>query len=449
MIKTSIDDIKTPQISELFHLTDEHRGICLFSSSTDSDTEYTGLNPVIILKESYLQVGTDRHSINDPLKELDAILERYRDLPEEISLLGYISYDFKDRLEEEGLYEKKQQSIYPEFYFVLFEHYIISSRDSDSAQLYSLNFPFEFDSVSLELTAERVPVYDLKGQTGYKGTSLNRKAYMDAVSRTVEYIRAGDIYQANITRAIYGKTDMTPVQTALNLYASNRISFGVFASVPGGHITSTSPELFFKTECGYITASPIKGTIQRGKTEKEDLGNKEELLQSEKNIAELAMIVDLLRNDLSQVCLPGTVNVPRFPILMILENVYHLYADITGELIPGTGIGRILKKTFPGGSITGCPKIRACQIIDELESTARGVYTGSFGRISFNGKSQFNIMIRSLFQSGRDIIFNVGGGITLLSDPAEEFDETIHKGRNIWKAINMERVEEEQYYTGD
>jgi len=286
-------------------------------------------------------------------------------------------------------------------------------------------------------------------ETEYQGTSLNRTGFESAVDKTVEYIKRGHIYQANITRAIYGETKQTLIQSAMKLYRSNRITYGVFASIPGGQVISTSPELFFKTGEGRITASPIKGTIARGRTTEEDRSNREELLHSEKNRAELAMIVDLLRNDLSKVCRPGTVEVPSFPILMTLDNVYHLYADVTGDLKAGIKIGEILRQTFPGGSITGCPKIRACQIINELEPVPRGIYTGSFGRIGFRGDTVFNIMIRSLFRSGSRIIFNVGGGITLLSHPSEEYEETIHKGANIWKAVNMEAVEEERCCTGE
>jgi len=447
MIKYTQTTIQTPPIEEIFHKTDKYRGISLFSASTDLDKEISGINPVIIIREKELRKGNQLSKITDPLKEMDKLISEYGYLPEPVSLMGYISYDFKDRFEEKGLYEKREQGVYPDFYFALFEHYLLSSRVGNESQLYTLEFPFEYESVQYNSNYRQEKETKTHGTSYYRGTSLNKDLYEKAVGKTVNYIREGDIYQANITRAIYGETELSPLESALELYRSNRISYGVFASIPGGHVVSTSPELFFKTENGRIMASPIKGTITRSKDEKSDLNNKEELLHSEKNIAELAMIVDLLRNDLSLVCRPGSVSVPRFPILMTLENVYHLYADVHGELLPGTGIGEVLKKTFPGGSITGCPKIRACQIIDELESTARGIYTGSFGKISFNGNSIFNIMIRSLFQSGSSIIFNVGGGITLLSDPKDEYEETIHKGTNIWKAMKMENISEEQYCT--
>ncbi|MBI9097992.1 MAG: anthranilate synthase component I family protein, partial [Spirochaetaceae bacterium] len=438
MINTTVNSVPTPSIDRIFRAVDSYSGISLFSSQTDDDREYTGINPLIILTEKEIRRGAAIVEISDPLGELDNLVSELAYLPDEVSVLGYISYDFKDRLEEKGLYSKREQGIYPDLYFAVYEHYIISSRSEKTAQIYTLSCPFPYDSVTTDsLDLSRLNLKTC-GTSTYTSTSLDKKAYSDGVRKTVDHIKQGDIYQANITRAIRGETTYTPVETAMKLYHSNRIAYGVFASIPGGHVVSTSPELFFRTEKRKITSSPIKGTIARGLTEEEDTRNREELLHSEKNIAELAMIVDLLRNDLSLVSIPGTVDVPRFPLLMTLDNVYHLYAHVTGELLPGTGAGAILKKTFPGGSITGCPKIRSCQIIDELESTPRGIYTGSFGKISFNGDSTFNIMIRSLFQQGNSIIFNAGGGITLLSDPEEEYEETIHKGTNIWKAINME-----------
>lgn len=447
MIKYTKAIINTPDIADLFNTVDRCGGISLFSSRTDDDREYTGLNPVIILTDYELLSGLHKQKITDPMRELDQLIEKYRYLPEELSILGYISYDFKDRLEEKGLYEKRAQGIFPDLYFALFEHYIISDRARNKAVTYTVQFPFDYKPITLDLLSfkKKSP----RKITHYRGTSLDKKSHIDAVSQTIKYIGEGDLYQANITRAIYGETEFSPVENAMNLYYSNRIAYGVFASIGGGHVISTSPELFFKTKEGKITASPIKGTVSRGDSPYEDEKNKKELLSSEKNIAELAMIVDLMRNDLSLVCTPGTVKVPHFPLLMVLKNVYHLYANVVGELKSGIGIGEILKKTFPGGSITGCPKIRSCQIIDKLESVPRGIYTGSFGKIGFNGNCIFNIMIRSLFQSGNHIIFNVGGGITALSDPEKEFEETIHKGKNIWKAIRMEKIQEEQFCTGE
>ena len=151
-----------------------------------------------------------------------------------------------------------------------------------------------------------------------------------------------------------------------------------------------------------------------------------------------------MRNDIGKISEYNSVEVKGYPIIKELENVYHLVADIEGK-IEKASVEDILKGVFPGGSISGCPKIRACQIIEELEKIGRGPYTGSFGYISTNNRMDFNILIRTLFYDNSKIWFNVGGGITLKSDPIKEYEETIHKASSIWEAINMEYIEEERY----
>jgi para-aminobenzoate synthetase component 1 len=191
-----------------------------------------------------------------------------------------------------------------------------------------------------------------------------------------------------------------------------------------------------------LTASPIKGTSPRYSDQKKDGDSLSGLLNSGKEKAELAMIVDLLRNDMNRIC--SNVQVDGFPLLMKLKNVYHLYSDIKGSLNEKDS-SKIIRALFPAGSITGCPKVRACQIIEELEGTGRGLYTGNFGWVSLNGDMDFNIMIRTLFYNSGKVFFSTGGGITLLSDPEAEYRETIHKAKNIYDALNMEEVWEERY----
>ncbi|MDC7224703.1 MAG: anthranilate synthase component I family protein [Spirochaetales bacterium] len=433
----------TPPLSSLFRLIDFYEGISLFSSSLEppqKNKELTGFNPIIVLKENSLTFGKGESiAVKDPLAELDRLTKSIKHLPPEIGWLGYLSYDFKNRLEEKGLYRSQRQGIYEDFYFALYEYYYLSNREEKESRLYRLSFDFPYKQVS-SLSLKRFEKQ--KSSSRLEGTSHDRNAFIANVEKTKEHIRKGNIYQANITRSIHGSTNCDSVSLALDLAGSNRIEYGVFARIPGGHVISTSPELFFKTEGDRILTSPIKGTAPRHRDKAKDSAQKEELLHSEKNLAELAMITDLMRNDLSRVCRPGSVKVSPFPQLMELRNVYHLYADIRGKLHQDIKISSLLKALFPGGSITGCPKIRACQIIEELEGDPRGIYTGSFGVIKANGDTLFNIMIRSFFLQGTHFSYNVGGGITLLSKGEEEFDETVHKGENIYRALNWEDGDE-------
>lgn len=417
-------------IELLFAVTDEYNGMCLFTSTENIDEgkNIVGINPVI--------------KISSP-DEIDSLMKFNKDTADFPFILGYIAYDYKDKTEEPGLYSDMHENKFPEFHFSVFEYYLIADNsDLNSLKIVRLDFPFQYKKLDQAKIFDVEPVQMSGGRTDYLGSSLNKAEFEDGVSKIKEYITAGDIYQANLTRKISGKTTISPVEAAVRLKDSNSIEFGVFAKIEGKYVISTSPERFFRISSSVLTAEPIKGTIRRSESEVSDRINLDELKRSKKNLAELAMIVDLLRNDMNKIC--SDVKVEDFPIVMKLKNVYHLYSLIKGD-ITAKSFSEIITALFPGGSITGCPKIRACQIIEELERSGRGLYTGNFGYINFNGDMDFNIMIRTLFYDGGNISFNVGGGITLLSDPTDEFEETIHKAKNIYDAIMMEEIWEERY----
>ena len=201
---------------------------------------------------------------------------------------------------------------------------------------------------------------------------------------------------------------------------------------------SASPELFYETHGRSIVTRPIKGTRPRGETAAEDERLANELRTSAKDRAELTMIVDLERNDLGRVCEYGSV-VVRSPLtLESFAQVHHLVATVAGTLRPNVGPTDIVRAVFPGGSITGAPKIRAMEIIDELEPTRRGVYTGAIGYYSRGGRSCFNIAIRTLTVEGEQVHYQVGGGIVADSDPEAEYLETLHKGRGMRQVLKWE-----------
>jgi len=417
-------------IEFLFSLTDKYSGMCLFTSPDDksSGKNIVGINPVLKLSRP---------------EEIDDLLMLNKDGTDVPLALGYIAYDYKDRLEEKGLFSDLHENNFPEFYFSVFEYYIIADNsDTKNLKMIKLDLSLKYNKIGQNdiLRTEILPVKE--GTTNYLGSSLSMNEYEEGVSKIKEYIRSGDIYQANLTRKISGLTSLSPFDTALRLKNSNPVEFGVFAKIEGKYVISTSPERFFKIENSVITAEPIKGTIRRSESEATDKINLSNLMKNKKELAELSMIVDLLRNDMNKIC--SDIAVKGFPLVMKLKNVYHLYSVIEGRLETGN-FTEIIKALFPGGSITGCPKIRACQIIEELEKNGRGLYTGNFGYVNFNGNMDFNIMIRTLFYDNGLVSFNTGGGITLLSDPIQEYEETIHKAKNIYDAIVMEEVWEERY----
>jgi para-aminobenzoate synthetase component 1 len=203
-------------------------------------------------------------------------------------------------------------------------------------------------------------------------------------------------------------------------------------------VASASPERFLKVTGGLVETRPIKGTRPRGKTPAEDRRWREELWDSEKDRAELVMIVDLERNDLGRVCVPGSVRVPELYRLEEYPTVFHLVSTVVGRLEEGKDTVDLLKASFPGGSITGAPKIRAMEIIEELEPVRRGIYCGSIGYLAFNGDADLNIVIRTLLFTGENIYFQVGGGITIDSDPQAEYLETLDKAIALVRALGLD-----------
>ena len=429
----------------IIQLVDEFDGILLFTSGNgnfESHMNIVGLNPIIKIYPEHTEFGNQEIAQNN-FKIINAIIEENRVNQFLPIMLGYFSFDFKSFIEEEGLYLNLDDERFPKSYFSLFEHYLIFDSKFDQIVQLKLSFPFEFSSINLDLSKKTI-IPETNKQSFYLGTNMNKKQFCEKVEKVKAYIQQGDIYQVNLTREINGKTSYSFVEIAKKLYYSNSIEFGVIAKINEKYLISTSPERFFKIENNKILTSPIKGTINKTKNKNTNKNQINNLINSQKELSELAMIVDLLRNDIGKICTFNSVNVKGFPILKELENVYHLVADIEGELSTNS-IEEIIKGMFPGGSISGCPKIRACQIIEELEQKGRGPYTGSFGYFSLNGKMDFNILIRTLFYHKYSVWFNVGGGITLKSNPLKEYEETIHKASSIWEAINMEYIHEERY----
>jgi len=267
--------------------------------------------------------------------------------------------------------------------------------------------------------------------------SHDRDAWSAAVRRVQAYIRAGDIFQANIARRF--SASLPPGFDAFAFYRAlrreNPAPFAAFVDFGDLAIASSSPERFLALRDGLVEARPIKGTARRSRDPAADAAAARALLASEKDRAENVMIVDLLRNDLSRVCAPHSVQVPALCALESYANVHHLVSVVRGRLAPGRDAVDLIAATFPGGSITGAPKIRAMDIITQIEGAARGVYCGAIGYIGFDGGMDLNIAIRTVAFHGGEAVFQAGGGITLLSDPQQEYDETEAKAARLFSAF--------------
>lgn len=271
---------------------------------------------------------------------------------------------------------------------------------------------------------------------------FDQSTYESIIQKTIDYIYAGDIFQANITRRFYAKLENINV---FDLYSRLRVinpaPFSCFfhwntESKFSSALLSSSPERFISvTDQGLVQTRPIKGTRKRCSDKEQDIMVQNELLTSAKDRAENMMIVDLMRNDLSRVCKPFTVKTPHLCQLETYETLHHLVSVVEGELQEGKNCLDLLMATFPGGSITGAPKVRAMEIISELEACPRGAYCGSAGFIGLNGTMDTSIMIRTLVFDQNIIAFNAGGGIVADSSPREEFEETIIKANALYNAL--------------
>jgi para-aminobenzoate synthetase component 1 len=259
---------------------------------------------------------------------------------------------------------------------------------------------------------------------------------LNSIDKIKKYIENGDIYIANLTQNFFCETDKNPYEIYKHLRYINPAPFAAFLNVENFSIISSSPERFLKIENGLVETRPIKGTRPRGKNSSEDLKNAKELIESEKDKSELLMIVDLERNDLSKVCRADSVKVTELFKLEKYSTVFHLVSTVTGKLKKEFTSVDCLKSCFPGGSITGAPKIRAMEIIEELEPTRRNIYTGAIGYLGFDGNMDLNIAIRTIVMKGKNAYFGVGGGITWESINEDEYEETLDKARALMKCLS-------------
>ena len=266
-------------------------------------------------------------------------------------------------------------------------------------------------------------------------STFTRENYLRTVERVIEYIDAGDIFQANLSQRLLTRASTGSTELYARLRLVNPAPFAGLMQWDDWSIMSASPERFLSVTNGEIETRPIKGTRQRKRGPEADLFTRDELRQSEKDRAENVMIVDLLRNDLSRVCLPGTVRVPQLCTVEAYETVQHLVSEVRGQLDPQYTIWDLFRATFPGGSISGAPKVRAMQIIAELEPTVRGPYCGSLFYVGANGKTDSNLLIRSFVQRHGWLQCHVGGGIVAQSNPEAEYEETLTKAAGMLRAL--------------
>ncbi|MGB8900924.1 MAG: aminodeoxychorismate synthase component I [Methylocella sp.] len=290
-----------------------------------------------------------------------------------------------------------------------------------------------------EARLQRAPILSPAGNMPLEGWTSNftRVSYERMVREVIERILSGDIFQANVAQRFEAPVpgDFDHFGFYRRLRTLNPAPFSAYLDHEDFVIASASPERFLKVEGDRVETRPIKGTRRRFKDAVLDALQARALTESRKDRAENVMIVDLLRNDLSKVCLPGSVQVPRLCGLETYASVHHLVSSVVGRLREGQGAADVLAAAFPGGSVTGAPKVRAMEIITEMEGHARGPYCGAIGYIGFDGAMDTSIVIRTAAFRGGTCVVQAGGGIVTASDPAAEYDETLDKARAIFEAF--------------
>ncbi|MFQ5489076.1 MAG: aminodeoxychorismate synthase component I [Phycisphaerae bacterium] len=364
--------------------------------------------------------------------------------------IGYISYE--TGLSVEGLRPTTRNDIdLPALRFTLYDTAGVFDHAAGRWQVVGVDWPGDsgidrpalderLDDLSdLIASAQPAPEPDFTDPIGPAPTpNVTRREYLQAVDRVQAFIRTGDVYQVNFTQRFSTSTTTNPWDLYRRLRRANPAPFAALLQWDDRAILSASPELFLDLRGHRVITRPIKGTRPRTGDPGLDAIRRRELPASDKDRAELAMIVDLLRNDLGRVCRYGSVEVLASAELETHPTVYHLVGTVTGLLRARCDRMDLLKATLPGGSITGAPKIRAMQIIDALEPTCRSAYCGVIGYLGLDGSMALNLAIRTMIQQGEHLHLFAGGGIVADSDPADEYDESLAKAAGMMRALGHE-----------
>jgi para-aminobenzoate synthetase component 1 len=487
-----IEEVFTPLTApELFELIKDRPYSFFLDSGMDPQRlgrySFLGSEPFLVMNSRGSEITLIRgreHEVQhgNPFDTIGKLLETYRldHCPTPVPFLGgavgYFSYDlchFVEQLPSSAVDNLKL----PESYFAFYDSIMAFDHVEGRAYLVAAGFPEMEERQRLKRARMKleemkewlgtsqsvIPANDSPEQSEGKAkqsgagdcfiattprddgqdkeitlkSNFTPEEYKKAVNRVREYIAAGDVFQVNLSQRFEADLRIPPYELYKRLRKVNPAPFAGYLNFPGAAIVSASPERFLKVRGDLVETRPIKGTRPRGRDPVEDERLAHELTHSTKDRAENVMIVDLERNDLGRVCRYGTVKVTELAILETFPTVFHLTSTVLGRLRRGKSDIDLLKATFPGGSISGAPKVRAMEIIDELEPTRRSVYTGSIGYLGFNEDMDMNIVIRTFIIKEGRAYFQVGGGIIYDSDPEAEYVETLDKAKALIQALRL------------
>ena len=410
-----------PGLKKLSYLTSLIKNRILFFSSGLDDSH--GRYSIVVLNP----VGIIDGDVVEKIFNYDEMAETELPIP---LFSGFFSYEFMNNFWNEI---SPYGIEIPDHYFVCSDSFIVVDNQKMVAELVVIDADFSKNSMDgriekyLKELDQSVPETGSSEESVEADALISKETYLKSIDEIRRLIGEGDVYQVNFTYPVKIRTK-TPSWILFDRYLSkNHVDYAVFINGENFEVLSISPECLLKFEnFNKISSFPIKGTIKKVDDEAENLRLKNELEESQKDRAELAMIVDLVRNDIGKIANPGSVNVDFHAKVMEFPTLFHLYSSVTGE-IDNTRRAELFRSIFPGGSITGAPKESAMRIIGELEKYKRNIYTGAIGFCGINGKAMFNIPIRTVQRVGDTLIYSTGGGITWKSDPESEFEETLVK----------------------
>ena len=446
--------------SRFFHqydfLAQQYKEHIILESGRGGRYSIAAFDPKIIFsgKNNRLMITKDGASVElegNPLELMKIHMEEYQ-VPEIDGLpdfqggaIGYLSYDYARYIEKLPSLAKDDSGI-PEVYFQLFYEWFVFDHQTEQLWLMGLA-----EAGQEEQTVNRLSEWKLRWEAEVPApakkaikpagsnleVSMNETEFIEAVERVQQYISQGDVFQVNLS-----VRQSKPIETeAMEVYRQLRIlnpsPYMGYLHTPGFQLVSGSPELLAKIKGSEVSTRPIAGTRSRGETDEEDLQLANELINNEKERAEHVMLVDLERNDLGRVCKYGTVEVNEFMAIEKYSHVMHIVSNVRGELAEGEDWFGVVNAVFPGGTITGAPKVRTMEIIEELEPVRRGPYTGSLGWVGFNGNMELNIIIRTMLVKDGMAHVQAGAGVVIDSIPANEYKESLKKAIALWKAKEL------------
>ena len=433
----------------------------LLESGRDGKYSMFGVNAMAILEgwDNYLLItdyqGNREKIEGDPLEVMKQWMSRYQmpfdeELPDfQGGAMGFVSYDYARKIEKLPSLAKDDLET-PLLYFLVFDEFAVYDHEKQALWLVKIgkqddekkcrDWIEEMESICQSINSSVMKdtlTYEKAVPNDELEVSLTDYEFQDAVRKIKQYIAQGDLFQVNLSVRQSKPLIAKPLDIYLALRKLNPSPYMSYMHTSHFQIVSGSPELLVKKKGDMVSTRPIAGTRSRGANEQEDERLANELIENEKERAEHVMLVDLERNDLGRVCRYGSVQVNEFMVIEKYSHVMHIVSNVQGLLAEGNDGYDVIRAVFPGGTITGAPKVRTMEVIEELEPVRRGIYTGSIGWIGFNGDMELNIVIRTLLAKDGVGHIQAGAGIVIDSEPKHEYKESLKKAAAVWRAKEL------------